>query len=328
MIIPAIAFGLSACASALTLWLLLRYARTALPLDLPNERSLHVRPVPRIGGVAILLGLAAAAATGATPVTLALGLAAVLSAVSFLDDIARLPTLLRLIAHVGSAMAVVWFLLAPIDLTGYILLVLAVIWLTNLYNFMDGADGVAGGMAVIGFGCYAIAAAAVGDWATSALSAAIVGAAAAFLAFNFPPAKVFLGDVGSIPLGFLSAAVGLTGWKNNDWPLWFPLLAFAPFIGDATVTLLRRALERQKVWRPHREHFYQRMVRMGLGHRRTACLGYFAMLVCAGAAFYGLTLPGTEQVWVFAAATALLAACAFCVDVLWERHLRRAQTQT
>ena len=152
MIIPAIAFGLSACASALTLWLLLRYARTALPLDLPNERSLHVQPIPRIGGVAILLGLAAAAATGATPVTLALGLAAALSAVSFLDDIARLPTLLRLVAHVGSAMAVVWFLLAPIDVAGYILLVLAVIWLTNLYNFMDGADGVAGGMAVIGFG--------------------------------------------------------------------------------------------------------------------------------------------------------------------------------
>jgi len=328
---PLAALLVSAVACALALWLMLRFPQR-LPLDVPNDRSLHTRPVPRIGGVALLIGLAAAAATGLAPLALApvalsLGLAATLAALSFLDDVRRVPTLLRLFVHVGSAAAITWFLFAPIAAWQFVLLMLSVIWLTNLYNFMEGADGVAGGMAVIGFGCYVVAATMAGDTATAALSAAIVGASAAFLAFNFPPARVFLGDVGSIPLGFLAAAIGLMGWKNQDWPLWFPLLAFGPFVGDATATLLRRAVDGQKVWRAHREHFYQRMVRMGLGHRRTACLGYAAMLVCAGAAFYGLTVSGTEQIWVFAAATLFLGACAVCVDILWERHQRSGQAR-
>lgn len=320
------ALAISAAACAAALGLMLRFPQ-GLPLDLPNDRSLHTRPTPRVGGIALLIGLAAAGGTGFAPVALApvalsLGLAATLAAISLLDDIHRVPTLVRLVVHVGSAAAIVWFLFAPIDPWVYVLLMLAVIWLTNLYNFMDGADGLAGGMAVIGFGCYAVAALLAGDTPTAALSAAIVGGSAAFLAFNFPPARVFLGDVGSVPLGFLAAAIGLLGWKNQDWPLWFPLLAFGPFIGDATATLLRRAVDRERVWRAHREHFYQRMVRMGLGHRRTALAGYAAMLVCAGAAFYGLTLSGAEQIWVFAAATAFLGACALVVDVLWARHLR------
>ncbi|HYY61762.1 MAG TPA: glycosyl transferase, partial [Burkholderiales bacterium] len=178
-------------------------------------------------------------------------------------------------------------------------------------------------MALIGFGAYAIAAGAAGDMPLAAASVALAAAAAAFLLLNFPPARIFLGDVGSVPLGFLAAALGLAGWRDDVWPLWFPLLVFAPFIGDATLTLLRRAIRRERVWRAHREHYYQRLVLMGAGHRGTALLGYGLMAICAGAALYARTeAPAVQAAVVVPAAVALIAAAAW-IDVRWSRHERR-----
>jgi UDP-N-acetylmuramyl pentapeptide phosphotransferase/UDP-N-acetylglucosamine-1-phosphate transferase len=146
---------------------------------------------------------------------------------------------------------------------------------------MDGADGLAGGMALFGFGGYTCAAL-FGPhplyelgWA----SAAIAGAAIGFLFFNFHPAKIFLGDAGSIPLGFLAGALGYWGWRGGAWPIWFPALVFSPFIGDASITLLRRLARGEKFWQAHREHYYQRMVRLGAGHRSTALKWYLVMFV-------------------------------------------------
>ena len=152
-----------------------------------------------------------------------------------------------------------------------------------------------------------------------------MAASAAFLIYNFHPARIFLGDVGSIPLGFLAAALGVVGWRDDVWPPWFPILVFAPFIGDATVTLLKRLLRGDRIWQAHREHYYQRMVRMGLGHRCTAWLAYVAMMVCAAAALYGRTQPPAVQAIAFVAASALLAAAAVWVDVGWMRFLRRTE---
>ena len=106
------------------------------------------------------------------------------------------------------------------------------------------------------------------------LSASVAGAAAGFLPHNWAPARVFLGDAGSVPLGFLAGVLGVAGWTAGAWPAWFPLLVFSPFVVDASVTLLRRALRGERVWHAHREHLYQRMVRSGLGHGRTAALWY------------------------------------------------------
>ena len=113
-------------------------------------------------------------------------------------------------------------------------LALATMWVTNLYNFMDGSDGLAGGMALFGFGAYALSAWLAGDAVFVVVAASIAAASAAFLVFNFPPAKVFMGDAGSIPLGFLAAALGILGWRAGHWPLWFPVLVFSPFIIDAS----------------------------------------------------------------------------------------------
>jgi UDP-N-acetylmuramyl pentapeptide phosphotransferase/UDP-N-acetylglucosamine-1-phosphate transferase len=319
---PLVTAAAAAAVCSAVLWLLLRFATRRLPLDVPNARSLHANPVPRIGGVAILAGVAVAVLAGFAPFGLALALAAALALLSFVDDLRSLPTLARLAGHLGAAAALAWYVLTPMQPLELALIVLAIAWLTNLYNFMDGADGLAGGMSVAGFGAYALAAWLAGDQATALVCVALVGATAAFLGYNFPPARVFLGDVGSIPLGFLAGALGVTGWRNDAWPLWFPLLVFAPFIGDASVTLLRRLLRRERVWQAHKEHYYQRLVRMGFGHRGTAWLAYAAMLICAVAALVGRTQAPEVQAALFAGVTLLLAVFAFWIDRRWARHLR------
>jgi UDP-N-acetylmuramyl pentapeptide phosphotransferase/UDP-N-acetylglucosamine-1-phosphate transferase len=300
--------------------LLSRFGRFAL--DQPNERSLHERPVPRTGGVAVLLGTAVALAFGAVELWLPLALAVVLAVLSFMDDLHRLPTAIRLPFHLSAAVCLVWYVLSPMHPAEMVVLILAVTWITNLYNFMDGADGLAGGMATIGFGAYALAAWWGENSALAALSAALAAAAFAFLLHNHHPARIFLGDVGSIPLGFLAAALGILGWRNDLWPLWFPVLIFGPFIADATITLVRRLLRRDRVWQAHREHYYQRMVRMGFGHRGTAWIAYAVMLLCALAALLGRSQPPALQAVAFLTASALLGGLAIWVDVRWTRFLR------
>lgn len=293
-----------------------------LALDRPNDRSLHERPVPRTGGFAILLGTAVALPLGALQLWIPFGLALLLAALSFFDDLYGVPAAGRLFAHLAAAGALAWYVLSPMNPVELAVIVLAIAWLTNLYNFMDGADGLAGGMSMVGFAAYALAAFIAGDQPTSVLSAALAAAAAAFLLHNFHPARIFMGDVGSIPLGFLVGAIGVLGWRNDAWPLWFPLLVFAPFIGDATVTLIRRLIRGERVWRAHREHYYQRMVRMGLGHAGTARIGYAVMIVCAAAALYGRDKAPGVQAAVFLGTSAFLGALAIWVDLRWSRFCR------
>jgi UDP-GlcNAc:undecaprenyl-phosphate GlcNAc-1-phosphate transferase len=295
-----------------------------LALDEPNARSLHERPVPRTGGIAVLLGASTAFAFGGAPLWLLAALALTLGIVSLADDLHRLPTLGRFTAHLAAAAIAVWYLLSPMQLIEMVLLVIAVTWITDLYNFMDGSDGLAGGMATIGFGTYAFAAWLSGEAAIAALCIALSAASAAFLLHNVHPARIFLGDVGSIPLGFLVGALGLAGWRNDAWPLWFPVLVFGPFIADATVTLARRLFRGEKVWKAHREHYYQRMVLMGLGHRRTALLGYAVMGLCGGAALIGRNQAPWLQALAFLAASACLGALAVWVDLRWARFARRS----
>lgn len=293
-----------------------------IALDRPNDRSLHERPVPRTGGVAILAGTAVSLGFGAVQLWVPMTVAFLLAALSFLDDLYGIRTSWRLAGHLAAACVLVWYVLSPMRPVELAVLALAVAWITNLYNFMDGSDGLAGGMSVLGFGTYAIAAWLANDAATSVLCVATAAASAAFLAYNFHPARIFLGDVGSIPLGFLAGALGVVGWRNDAWPLWFPLLVFGPFIGDATLTLLKRLLRGERVWRAHREHYYQRMIRMGLGHRATALIAYAVMTLCAGAALFGRDKTGAVQAAVFGATSLFLAVMAAWVDARWTRFSR------
>lgn len=296
-----------------------------LPLDRPNERSLHATPTPRIGGIGIMAGVLLAFVLLRAEPWLA-ALVAGLAVVSFLDDRSHVPIGFRFGAHALAAGVFVLNALPDLHPLWQAALVLATMWMTNLYNFMDGSDGLAGGMALFGFGAYALGAWLAGDPVMSALAGAIAAAALAFLAFNFPPAKVFMGDAGSIPLGFLAAALGLIGWRAGHWPLWFPVLAFSPFIVDASLTLARRALRGERVWEAHKSHYYQRLVQLGWGHANTALAEYALMTACGGLALWALGQAGAIQAAALAAAALGYLAIALVVDAAWRNKSRGTET--
>ncbi|WP_407896965.1 MraY family glycosyltransferase [Ferrigenium sp. UT5] len=248
--------------------------------DIPNDRSLHNTPVPRTGGIALVLGLSAGWSFLAESIPWWVWLPCLmLFVVSLLDDIRNLPVKQRLFAHLTAAALLVagsgvaaqqgWLVALAVFLYAA--------WMIDLYNFMDGSDGLAGGVALFGFACYGIASLLAHDEMLALLNFSIAAAALSFLFFNFHPARIFMGDAGSIPLGYLAAALGLWGWLRGDWSVWFPLLTFSPFIVDATVTLVKRTLRGAKITEAHREHYYQRAVQMGLGHRRVALVEYGLM---------------------------------------------------
>jgi len=310
----------AALACIATLVGLLRMFGDRLPVDNPNERSLHKQPVPRIGGVAIMVAALPTMSAAGVPLPV-VALAAVLAGVSFADDRRGLPIAWRFSAHFAVAVLFVVAVGTELAPWTWLLLVPAIVWLINLYNFMDGSDGLAGGMAVVGFGVYGIAAYASGDPALAAGSASIAAAAAGFLLFNFHPARVFMGDTGSVALGFLAAALGIEGWLRGHWPFWFPLAVFAPFVVDATVTLVRRMFRGERFWQAHRSHYYQRLVQLGWGHRRTALAEYGCMAASASAALWARTEPPAVQVLVLAVGALCYAIGARAVDVAWRRHL-------
>jgi len=259
-----------------------------MAMDQPNQRSLHAHPIPRTGGLALMFGVMLSWLAVQAPMNwMMLPLLVGLLAVSFLDDLRDLSAAWRFLAHfVVAGIFALFGVTHGLNYVGIGVLVLTIVWVTNLYNFMDGSDGLAGGMTLFGFGCYAIAAWLAGDVGLTVTTLPIAAAAMAFLLFNFHPAKIFMGDAGSIPLGFLAAALGLLGWQRGDWPLWLPLLVFSPFIVDATVTLLKRLLRGEKVWQAHRSHYYQRLVQMGWGHRNTALAEYGLMAAAGSSALW------------------------------------------
>lgn len=320
----AAAFASFLLSVSATRWLALHGARLG-PVDHPNARSLHSSPVPRSGGLAVLLGLGGPllvlAALGISAPELGWIAAAVLpvAGIAYLDDLGEVPRRLRLIAQSAAALLLMsgglrwtllelpgWVMVFP----GWVAVVLSlvyVVWLINLYNFMDGMDGFAAGMALFGFSAFAVLGWSGGESLFAIASVCVALAAAGFLTSNFPPARIFLGDSGSSSLGLLVAAFSLWGSHLGLFPLWSAWLAFSPFILDATWTLLVRLGRGERIWEPHRCHHYQRLVLAGWSHRRTLLRAYPIMAAAAACAVASPSLPPREQ-WLLIAAWAMLFA--------------------
>lgn len=305
-----------------TIAVILALLRTGYaPLDRPNDRSLHITPTPRVGGVAIILGAASGWLIGNIGSNAPIAyLSIALSVFCVIDDIRGLPVAFRFAIQVIAAS--IALLVGPpvtVGLTYDIFLLLVIVWGTNLFNFMDGSNGLAGGMALIGFGFIALGSWIFGSTDFLIISVTVSSASLGFLLFNFDPAKIFMGDAGSIPLGFLAAAIGVKGYVATAWPWTFPVLIFAPFIADSTVTLGKRILRGERLWKAHRDHYYQRMVRIGLGHKGTVLIAYSLMIVCGSLALLARDKTATIQYLVLGVVYFGYFGLMVVFDITWKK---------
>jgi UDP-N-acetylmuramyl pentapeptide phosphotransferase/UDP-N-acetylglucosamine-1-phosphate transferase len=313
----------AAAVSVLVIMLRLRFAGRGL--DLPGHRSLHSRPTPHGGGVGIVTAtLACGLLVGAGMQWLVVIL--VLAMISLADDWLDIPFWVRLLVHLACAAGLVYSFGVP-SLAMALFIMLVIAWSTNAYNFMDGADGLAGSMAVTGFAVYAVAFQSGGYSAQAGLCAALAGSALGFLYFNWHPARIFMGDVGSIPLGFLAGGLGWHGFVLGAWPAWFGPLVFAPFLLDASVTLIRRVARGERIWLAHRDHYYQRMVRAGMTHA-AMCSRWLLTMFLGGILALLLLMFAESLAWVAVALWSIfLLFLGWRIDAQWVRYCRAGSLQ-
>ena len=295
-------------------------------LDYPNTRSSHLAPTPRGGGIAVTgsvlfawIALQSAGLVASSVISIVIG-TGLLAVVSWIDDLRGLSPGVRLVAQ-GVAVTIGILVLPdalsrPAVWSGPVLYFAAAslvwVWWINLFNFMDGIDGLAvseaaaicGGLllfALVGNGA---------DPAAALLAAGVIGAAIGFLVWNWSPARIFLGDVGSVPLGYLSGFLLLDVASRGHWKIALILPLY--FLADATITLFRRLLSGERVWEPHRQHFYQRAMRNGLGHAavvKRVIAADLLLIGCGLAAENGRTLlPLAAAILIVAALLVALAA--------------------
>ena len=317
-------FAATICALVLT-----SFARRLTFLDEPNERSSHTVPTPRGGGLVIVatssVGFAIMAWTGRLDFGLSLALLGgglIVAAVGFLDDWRGLSARFRLIAHLIVSMWAVFAMdrvplmqvgAEVIDLNGWwqLVNVVAVVWVLNLFNFMDGIDGMAGSEAVFIALAGGLLAVLAGVSSGVGIAACILaGATTGFLAWNWPPAKIFMGDVGSAYLGYVIAILGLAaaGEQPAAIPVW--LLLGSLFFVDATVTLVRRIARGDRVYEAHRIHAYQWLARRWGSHKRvTVALIILNLSVLLPAAVW-CTVHPEHAIYIVPATVAALGSAA------------------
>jgi UDP-N-acetylmuramyl pentapeptide phosphotransferase/UDP-N-acetylglucosamine-1-phosphate transferase len=312
--------ALLACVATRALIPLLRRRQV---FDHPTARSSHTVPTPRGGGVAVIgsvllawvvLARAGLVAPGVIGISVA---AALLAIISWIDDLRGLSPILRLVAQAVAVAIGIFVLSEPRDQldgwlepSAYFAMGILWVWWINLFNFMDGIDGIAGSeTAAIGAGLLLFATLGAGsDPALALLAATIIGAAIGFLVWNWSPARIFLGDVGSAPLGYLLGFLLLGLALRGHWKIALILPLY--FLADATITLARRLLRGERVWEAHREHFYQLAVRRGFGHAAVVQRVIAADIVLIGCGW------AAENGWAGVSLAASVATVAFLLAVL------------
>ena len=283
---------------------LLPFLQARAILDHPNERSSHEMPTPKGGGIVVIgvlltawIGVGLYLGSGPFLTWMLPTTALVLAVLSWIDDLRGLPPIIRLVAQIAAVTAMLVLRpepnlffqgLIPGTLDALLAGILWV-WFINLFNFMDGIDGITGvETLIIGIGIGLI-----GAEATGIYGVIIAGAALGFLKWNWHPAKVFMGDVGSVPLGFLLGWLLLDLAGTGQWAAALILPAY--YLADATWTLIRRAMRGEKVWRAHRQHFYQQAVQRGLTHGAVSLAVFVVGIVLIGLAWV------SSQGWPFSA---------------------------
>lgn len=331
-IVVVLAFALSAAGTELVR----RYALARAILDMPNARSSHTIPTPRGGGLSIaivwLLSLVVFFWLGVINVRVLAAFAggsALVALVGWLDDRRDLRARTRLACQLAAAIWLVVWVGAPTELhlgameiplgpAGFMVTVLGVIWFINLFNFMDGIDGIAGVESLIGgVACgVMLLLGSAGDLA--ALAFALAFAAGGFLVWNWPPAKIFMGDVSSGMLGYVFAGLIVAGDTLAHIPAPLLVVLFGVFVCDATYTLVRRLLRGERVYEAHRSHMYQRLVQAGWSHRAVTTLTLVINVALGAVATFAMLQPD----YVFPAIAAALGGLFGLGAILHYRLLR------
>ncbi len=292
-------------------------------MDIPNERSAHCRPVPKSGGVAIvctffigIIVIAVIAETTMIKRSYFYGFAfsaLLIAGISLYDDLKNKSFLMKLLTQIIAVEAVLiagividrlyvpWAGYVNLGWLGYPISFFWIIGLTNAYNFMDGLDGLAAGVALIASLFFSIITFTQGSLFVYIMSYTIIAGTLGFLVYNFPPARIFMGDVGSAFLGFTFAVLAIVAARYDHSHTSFfvmPLLLFN-FIYDTAFTFFRRLMNGEKVTEPHREHLYQLFQRLGYGHR-TVCFFHYTLCVLQGlAAFWMVNTPQDNRRLLF-----------------------------
>ncbi len=318
---------------------ILRYSLRRSILDMPTDRGSHEVPKPRLGGVAIVfsfyLTILTARLAGYDPLpgidskAGILGAGAMIAMVGLLDDLRGLDARLKLAAQVVAAGTVIASGLVldevMIPLVGTVSLgpaaiPVTVIWITvivNFYNFIDGLDGLAAGVGMIAAAFLVLLGFATGDPALGIIYAVLAGALFGFLRFNFPPARIFMGDSGSTFIGFMFAVLSVAGARHGV-PAFVTILLMGGVLVDAALTLARRTIQRKKIFTAHRTHYYQRLTDLGLSHKQVTLLEYFIAALLGGSAF--LLVSGENE---FVSGLAVIWAGFFLWAVIKIRKLEK-----
>ncbi len=314
-------FAVPALLAGFAIAALIPRLRKSRVLDLPNDRSSHVIPTPRGAGLALIpivaaLWIALGWTDGSTQVLIWPAIAALfLCALSWFDDLKGLPPLGRFCAHIVVVAALLYVQPADVSYTQGLLPVWADhliagfvwVWFINLFNFMDGIDGISGVETLgIGLGVVALVAGSTPGEVLAVPALIVAGAAFGFLMLNWHPAKIFLGDSGSVPLGLLLGWLLLQLAAAGYWAAALILPLY--YLTDATVTILRRIARREKIWQAHRQHFYQRAVTGGLSHARVSSMIAVTNAVLIGLAVLSVSLPFASLIGAVLVTALLLAA--------------------
>jgi Fuc2NAc and GlcNAc transferase len=313
-----------------------RHALDRALLDHPNPRSLHTAPTPRGGGIAVvatvLVYVVYALAAGIIDSRLGLALVGgggAIAAIGTADDIWSLSPETRLAVHFGAAAWAVWWLgglpsiglgvvRAELGLAGALFAVILLVWMTNLYNFMDGIDGLATVEAISIAAAGGILLLAAGAVSLAGIAFVIAGASVGFLYWNWQPARIFMGDGCSGFLGFVFAVLAVASENSRALPLlaWFILASV--FVMDASITIFRR-FGRGKWREAHRTHAYQRAVLYGLSHSRVVLAVAAANLALAGLATIALVRP--SLLVAAAIASVVLTGTLYLIVGRWQPFL-------
>jgi len=269
------------------------YKHFAIPLrivDIPNARSMHTRPIVRGGGLVFVLSYIVCFVTfdelsigGSVENSVFLIAVLILSLVSFVDDIRGLLPVIRLVVHFGCALSVVLVLRSLPELPIFrssvglpiVAAIAAIVWSINLFNFMDGIDLIAACQGVFVSGGAALILLYSGEYQFAFALSVIAVSVLAFGLFNIPPASMFMGDVGSVFLGFVISVLAIVTSATDNISPWSWLILYGVFVVDATTTLVMRVLSGQRFWKPHRTHLYQLLaLRLG-SHVRVVALYMF-----------------------------------------------------